>query len=109
MPENTVIQKRTVYLDAEALLRFFLGTDDEIDTLIKTKGTEIDLMTYDNELYQALGSIKPYDNFQLSKLMKLFEVLDILSYRKNFGKEKPILTHEKVDELRTAVLKKKLQ
>jgi len=106
MPENKTIQKRTVYLNSEVLLKFFLGADDEVDTLIKCRGTEVDLITYDNDLYEALGSIKPYDNFQLQKLIKLIEVLDILSYRKNFGKEKPILTHEKVDELRTAVLKK---
>ena len=109
MPENTVMQKRSVYLNSETLLKFFLGTDDQIDTLIQCRGTEVDLITYDNDLYEALGSIKPYDNFQFQKLMKLFEVLDILSYRKNFGKEKPILTHQKVDELRARVLKKKEQ
>jgi len=107
MPTNTAIQKRTVYLDSQSLLKFFLGADDEVDTLIKCKGTEVDLITYDTDLYEALGSIKPYDNFQIQKLVKLFEVLDILSYRKNFGKEKPILTHERVDELRTGVLNKK--
>ena len=106
MPKHTTVQKRTAYLNSEALLKFFLGADDEVDTLIKCRGTEVDLLTYDNDLYEALGSINPHDNFQLQKLIKLIEVLDILSYRKNFGKEKPILTHEKVDELRTVVLKK---
>lgn len=96
--------KQKMYLKPEALLKFFLGTDDEIDTLIKCKGSEIELVTYDHDLYEALGSLKDYDSLDVRKLIKLFEVVDILSYKKSLGKEKPILTHERVEQLRKLAL-----
>lgn len=98
--------KQKMYLKPEALLKFFLGADDEIDTLIKCKGSEVEIITYDHDLYEALGSIKDYDTFDVRKLIKLFEVVDIISYRKNTGKEKPILTHERVEQLRKLALSK---
>jgi hypothetical protein len=101
------MQKQKMHLSPENILKFFLGSDDEIDTLIKCKGSEIDFETYDCELYEALGCLKDYDNFKLNKLIKFLEVVDVLSYRRSHYKEKPILTHERVDELRKKALKKK--
>ncbi len=98
--------KQKMYLKPETILRFFMGVDDEIDTLIKCKGSEIELVTYDHDLYEALGSLKEYDSLDVRKLIKFFEVVDIISYRKNTGKEKPILTHERVDQLRKLALSK---
>jgi len=104
--EGKMNQKKTLYLKAEAILKFFLDADDEIDTLIKCKSTEVNLLTYDFDLYQALGSLKPQDAYQQAKLIKLLEAVDVLSYRKNFNTEKPVLTDERVDELRkTALIK----
>lgn len=98
--------KQKMYLKPEALLKFFLEADDKIDTLIKCKGSEIELVTYDHDLYEALGSLKDYDSLDVRKLIKFFEVVDIISYRKSSGKEKPILTHERVEQLRRLALDK---
>lgn len=98
-------QKQRMYLNTETILKFFLGTDDTVDTLIKCKSSEIDLMTSDYELYEALGSLKDYDGFKLNKLIKFLEVVDVVSYRKNKYQEKPILKEEKIDQLRKAALK----
>ncbi len=100
------MQKQKTHLNSEKILKFFLGTDDEIDTLIKCRGSEIDFETYDFDLYTALGSLKEYDDFSMSKLVKFLEVVDVLSYKKHFFKEKPILTHNLVEELRKKALKK---
>jgi|SRR3989344_4883729 len=100
------MQKQTMHIKTPKILKFFLGTDEDTDTLIMCRNSEIDLVTYDYELYEALGSIKEYDNFQLNRLIKFLESVDIVSYRKNAGKEKPILTHEKVEDIRKEALKK---
>ncbi len=84
----------------EAILKYFLGASDDIDTLIMCKSSEVTLKTTDANLYEALGSVMPYDNFMNNKLVKLLEVVDIEHA------EKKILTHERVDELRAVALKK---
>lgn len=97
--------KQKMILKASAILKYFLGTDDKIDTLIKCKPSNIELICYDQSLYEALGSLKDYDGFDFRKLVKFLESVDITSYKEKFD-TKPILTDERVDELRTEVLKK---
>ncbi len=99
------IQKQTMHLRPEKILKFLLGTNEDVDTLIMCRGTEIDFITYDYELYEAIGAIKAEDSFKLNRLIKLLEVVDVVSYRKNTGKEKPVLTHGRVDELRKEAFK----
>ena len=103
--ENTGKQRNMV-LKASAILKYFLGTDDEIDTLIKCKPSNVELSCFDQSLYEALGSLKDYDNFDFRKLVKFLESVDIVSYKQNF-QERPILTDERVEELRQEALKKK--
>ena len=100
------VQKQSMYVNSSALLKFFLGTDDTIDTLIKCKGTEIDLMTSDYDLYEALASLRECDDFRTNKLVKLLEVIDVVSFRKNKRMDKPVLTHMRVEELRALAMKK---
>jgi hypothetical protein len=83
-----------------AVLKYLIGADDEIDTLIMCKSSELKIKTTDKAIYEALGSIKPYDEFKLNKLVKLFEVAEVSA-----AKEKPILTDERVEELRSQALK----
>jgi len=92
--------KQVYFLTPEAILKYFLNVSDEIDTLILCKSSEVTLKTTDQNLYEALGSIMPYDEFKNNKLVKLLEVVDIEHA------EKKILTHERVDELRNITLKK---
>ena len=85
-----------------AILRYLIGKDDEIDTLVMCKSSEVKLVTSDKAIYEALGSMKPSDDFKLPKLVKLFEVTKIQS-----AKEKSILTDKRVETIRTSALKTK--
>lgn len=101
---NATKQKK--YLTSEAILRYLIGEDDKIDTLIMCESSEVEILTSDFEIYEALGSIKPYDSFKLNKLTKLFETVKIISYEDNTRKPKNILTDKRVEELRERALKK---
>ncbi len=96
--------KQSMLIRASAVLKYFLGTSDRIDTLIKCKPDDIELMCYDQSLYEALGSLKDYDEFNFRKLVKFLESVDVISFRKHVKKPKPILTDERVDQLRKKAL-----
>ena len=98
MRTETTGKGKIILLSAGDILKYLLGTDDKIDTLIKCRADEI-IITTDKEIYEALGSVKSYDDFSLPKLVKFFEAVIIKpDNRKN------ILTHEKVEELRKSAL-----
>jgi len=103
---NNEMQKQKLYLKAGAILKYFLGTSDKIETLVMCRSNEVDLVTTDQDLYEALGSIKDYDNFNQRKLVKFLEVVEIGSLKRVKGKERTILSHERVEELRKIALKK---
>ncbi|HII29691.1 hypothetical protein COT48_03050 [Candidatus Woesearchaeota archaeon CG08_land_8_20_14_0_20_47_9] len=92
--------KQTYYLKTEAIMRFFEGCDDKIDTMIKCKEGELALLTTDHELYEAIGSLKDRNRIDINKLVKFLESVDIVSFRMNLNKEKPLLTTERVERLR---------
>ena len=104
---NGETPKQKLILKPEAILRYLITDDDKIGTLIMCKSSEVDLITDDYAIYEALGSVKPFDNFKLNKLRKLFEVATISSYKQRIGEEKPILKQERVEELRKLALKNK--
>ncbi len=106
MNDENRIQKQKLYLKAGAILKYFLGTSDRIDTLVICRNNEIDLVTTDQDLYEALGSLKEYDNFNQRKLVKFLEVVEIGSLKRVKGMDRSILTHERVEELRKVALKK---
>ncbi len=97
--------RQQYFLTAEALLKYLLGASERISTMIMCKAEDADLVTTDYELYQAFGSIKNYDAVTKSRIVKLLENVDILSYRRENSEEKKILTHERVEELRRIALK----
>ncbi len=103
---NQIRNSRKSFIIApDVLLRYLIADDEEIDTIIMCKSSEIELATSDLALYEALCSIKPRDNFRLNKLVKLVEVVDIVSQKKQLQKEKPIVKEERVEELRNKALK----
>jgi hypothetical protein len=69
------------------------------------KGSEYDFITTDHAVYEALGAVKPNDDFKLNKLTKFFEVVKVVSYANVFRKEKPILTEKRVEDLRNKTMK----
>ncbi len=104
--KNGFGSKQKIQLKPEVILRYLITNDDEAETLIMCRGSELELYTTDKDIYEALCSVKPYDNFNLNKLKKLFEVVDVVSYKKEFGKNKPIVKESRVEELRKLALKK---
>ncbi|MBI4153277.1 hypothetical protein HY497_02025 [Candidatus Woesearchaeota archaeon] len=105
--ERAHTQKNAKFLSSEAILRYLLGSDDQIETLILCKPEDIDLMTTDHNIYEALGSTKPYDNISMSKVIKLLEAVDIISYKQKTNLDKPILKDARVEELRRRSLSTK--
>ncbi|MBS1266878.1 MAG: hypothetical protein MAG795_00847 [Candidatus Woesearchaeota archaeon] len=98
-------KQKSMFLKASAIIKYFLGTNDEIETLIMCKPTNVELVCYDQSLYEALGSIKDKDEFNFRKLVKFLESVDVVSFKKNLKKEKPLLTDKRVKELRKGAQK----
>ena len=96
-------------LNAESILSYFLGTDEEIDTLIKCKPSDVELVCLDQSLYEALGSIKDQDGFNFRKLVKFIESVDIISFKNAVHRARHLLTEPRVEELRQRALAKKNQ
>ena len=97
---NEKRQKQSMFLSSEAILKYLLTDNEEIDTLIMCKSAEIDLITTDFNLHEAIGSIMKEDNFRLNKLAKLFETVKVVSYENVKHEPKPILKDKRVEELR---------
>jgi len=100
MELNNQTEEKEYILLPSAILKYLISNDEEIDTLIMCKSSEVKIKTSDKAIYEAMGSIKPYDDFKLNKLVKLFEVVSI-----EHAKDKPVLTDDRVEELRSAALK----
>lgn len=94
----------TIMLTSEMILKYLLGADEKLETAILCRPENTEFVTTDMSLYEAVGSIKPYDNIQLNKLTKLFEVTHILSHKQQTGSDKPILKEERVEQLRKIAL-----
>jgi hypothetical protein len=92
-------RRRTVPLDAVTLLKFLLGTDPKIETALLCPPSHVQYVTSDAALYQAVGSLKPYDDVHTNKIAKLLEITIIVP------QPKWPLTHARVDELRAHALK----
>ncbi len=93
--------RRKAFLAPEAILRYLITDNDELETLVLCKSSEIQLVTSDFALYEAMGCIRDFDNFKLNKLVKLFEVIELTKDKA----PKKILKEERVDELRKQALK----
>jgi hypothetical protein len=91
--------QRDIMLKAEAIYRFIKG-DDKIETLVMSPPEDVSLFAYDASIYEAMGSLVKEERQSINKMVKFFEVVNVLSYEKNFKRKKPILTNKRVDEIR---------
>ena len=89
------IQKK--YLKAEAIVKFFNG-DDVLDTEIMCNPSR-NLITTDQSLYEALGSFEDKSKIDLNRLVKLLEVVEVVSYTRTFKRPRKILTPQRATEL----------
>jgi hypothetical protein len=92
------------FIDAGKILRYLIGNDDKLDTLIICNPKQQRFVTTDQELHHAIGSIKEYDGFRLNKLSKLFENVSVRAVAK-----KQLLTEQLVDKIRQDALKTNAQ
>lgn len=95
-------QKQKMYLKAEHILKYLMGNEN-MDTLIMCKSAEVGLVTSDQSLYEAVGSVQNREKIDYNKLVKLLEVTEIISFRKDMKKERKILTEERVKELKEKI------
>ncbi len=97
--------KPKIHLSAPLILRYLIGEDEKVNDMVVLGVEGKDLVTTDKEMYEALGSVAKYDVFKPIRLAKLFEMVDVYPYRDLTHKQKPVLTFEKVEEIREAALK----
>ena len=88
------------FIDAGTILRYLIGTDERLDTVIICNPHKQRFVTTDQEVYHALGAVKAYDDFKLKKLSKLFETVTIKPVAR-----KQLLTDRMVEKLRAEALK----
>lgn len=93
---------KKIFLKAEAILKYFLG-NDKIETLVMCKPNNVELFTYDQSLYEAIGSLSQEEKHQLTKLVKLLENVNIVSFKEKLNQSRKILKQDRVDELRRSV------
>lgn len=88
------------FLEADRILRYLIGNDEKLETLIICNPYMQRFVTTDQEVYHALAAVKDYDDFKLKKLSKLFEMVSIRAVAR-----KKVLTDEMVEDLRAEALK----
>jgi hypothetical protein len=89
-----------LYVSPETLMKYLLGVDDKIDTMITCKDPGCDLITSDQALYEALGSMDK-DKVNYFRLVKLLESVRVVSFEEKLGQKRSILTDERVAQIRS--------
>ena len=84
---------------AETIYNYLLGKE-EVETLIMCKPDGLDLVTTDQSLYEALGSVEDKSSLDYGKLVKFLESVDILSFKHSVKKPRTILKDERVGKIR---------
>ncbi len=98
------MENQKYFLRAEAILRYLVTDDEQLNNLIIFRPAHVGVFTDDQQLYEALGSIKPHDDFRLNKLTKFMETVDVHAVRERTRQAKYILKEERVEELRKGAL-----
>lgn len=96
------MNKQKMYLKPEAILNYLKG-EEKLHTLITTQNTQVDLVTSDQSLYEALGSVEKREEININLLVKLLEVVTITPHNTLMKEERKILTQERVEEIRGMV------
>jgi hypothetical protein len=91
--------KQKMLLRPQAILKYLKG-DEKLHTLITAQNTEVDLITTDQNLYEALGSVENRSEINLNLLVKMLEVTTIHHHKDMLKEERKILTPERVEEIK---------
>jgi len=92
-----MIQKTKKFLNAEMLYMYL--TSETLDRLVMCDSAEINLFTFDQSLYEAIGSVKERKDIDYNKLVKLLEVVDVHPFSEVMKKPRKILTDDRVGEI----------
>jgi predicted DNA binding protein len=96
------MEKQKMYLKPEAILKYLTG-EEKLHTLITAQNTEVDLVTTDQSLYEALGSVENRNDINLNLLVKLLEVATVVPHNELTKQERKILTEQRVNEIRSRI------
>ena len=94
--------KQKMYLKPEAILKYLMG-EEKLHTLITTQNTEVQLITTDQNIYEALGSVDDRSKINLNLLFKMLEVVKIMPHEEMMKEERKILSPERAEELKKSV------
>ncbi|MEK6916497.1 MAG: hypothetical protein AABW92_02020 [Nanoarchaeota archaeon] len=94
--------KQKMYLKPEAILKYLMG-EEKLHTLITTQNTEVQLITTDQNIYEALGSVDDRSKINLNLLVKMLEVVKIMPHEEMMKEERKILSPERAEELKKSV------
>jgi hypothetical protein len=92
------MEKKRCYLRAEMIYKYLMG-DEKLETQVMCKPNDLDLVTTDQSLYEALGSIEDKSKINYSKFVKFLEVVDVMSFRYSMKKNRKVLKIERVKEI----------
>ncbi len=93
-----------VYLRAESIYTFLTSDHEELDRLIMFQD-KAKLVTSDQSLYEALGSIEDKTKININKLVKLLEVAQINSFEHMMKSGRTILKEGRADEIKEKAMK----
>lgn len=96
------MNKQKMYIKPEAILNYLKG-EDKLHTLITTQSTQVDLVTTDQNLYEAMGSVENRSEIDLNLLVKFLEVVKIMPHIDLVKEERKVLTPERVEEIRALI------
>lgn len=96
------MEKQKMYIKPEAILNYLKG-EEKLKTLITAQSSKVDLMTTDQNLYEALGSVEDRSQIDINLLVKLLEVTKIMPHRDYEKEERKILTPQRVQEIREKI------
>lgn len=90
--------RQKMYIKPEAILNYLLG-EEKLHTLITTQNTQVDLVTTDQNLYEALGSIEDRSKIDINLLVKFLEVTKIKPHEELAKEQRKVLTIERVKQI----------
>jgi hypothetical protein len=100
-----VKNKQKLYVKPEAIMNYLLG-EEKLKTLFTAQSSLIELVTSDQNLYEALGSIQDRSKIDINLLVKFLEVTKIVPHFDLMKTKRKILTPDRVDELNKRIIEK---
>jgi len=92
--------KEKKFLNANLIFKYLSSENETLDTLVMCNPKEAYIYTFDQSLYEALGSFDDRSQINHNKLVKLLEVMEVLPYRTVMKTKRKVLTQERAEEIK---------